>query len=114
MFCNLSVFALRLTQLGSLATSKNMRILGFHSSLTTSEHKVRVSTQSWLEHLISAPLKSTYAEKVLTDVTQGNRVGLMLSRPVEVAPRKATNSTQRVVSNYSAILTEVFCDLPQL
>jgi hypothetical protein len=36
--CNPSVFALRLTHLGTLVTGKFTRIWGFHSSLTTSEY----------------------------------------------------------------------------
>jgi hypothetical protein len=43
---NTSVFALRLTHLGALVTGKFTRIWGFHSSPTTSEHWLRVSTQS--------------------------------------------------------------------
>jgi hypothetical protein len=35
----------------------------------------------------------------------------MLRKPVEAAPKKAANSTQRVVSNYSA--TEIFLAFPQ-
>jgi hypothetical protein len=38
----------------------------------------------------------------------------MFSRPVEVAPKKAAKWTQRVVSNYSAILTEVLRAFRQL
>jgi hypothetical protein len=33
--------------------------------------------------------------------------GLMLSRPGEAVPKKKAKSAQRVVSNYSATLTEV-------
>jgi hypothetical protein len=36
--CNPSVFALRITHLGTLITVKFTRILGFHSSPATSEH----------------------------------------------------------------------------
>jgi hypothetical protein len=43
---NPSVFALRLTHLGTLVTGKFTRIWGFHSSPTTSEHWLRVSNQS--------------------------------------------------------------------
>jgi hypothetical protein len=43
---NPSVFALRLTHLGTLVTGKFSRIWGLHSSPTTSEHWLRVSTQS--------------------------------------------------------------------
>jgi hypothetical protein len=43
---NPSVFALRLTHLGTLVKGKFTRIWGFHSSPTTSEHWLRVSTQS--------------------------------------------------------------------
>jgi hypothetical protein len=39
---NPSVFTLQLTHLGTLVTGKFTRILGFHSSLTTSEHWLRV------------------------------------------------------------------------
>jgi hypothetical protein len=38
----------------------------------------------------------------------------MLSRPVEAVLKKAAKSTQRVISNYSATLTEVFRAFPQL
>jgi hypothetical protein len=45
-YCNPSVFALRITHLGTLITVKFTRILGFHSSTTTSEHWLRALTQS--------------------------------------------------------------------
>jgi hypothetical protein len=38
----------------------------------------------------------------------------MLGRPVEIIPKKAAKSAQRVVSIYSATLTEVFHAFPQL
>jgi hypothetical protein len=43
---NPSVFALRLTHLCTLVAGKFTSIWGFHSSPTTSEHYLRVSTQS--------------------------------------------------------------------
>jgi hypothetical protein len=43
---NPSVFVLRLAHLCTLVTGRCMRIWGFHSSPTTSEHWLRVSTQS--------------------------------------------------------------------
>jgi hypothetical protein len=45
-FYNPSVSALRLTHLGTLVTGRFTRIWGFHSSPNTSEHWLRVSTQS--------------------------------------------------------------------
>jgi hypothetical protein len=45
---NPSVFALRLMSLGTLVTDKFTRIWGFHSSPTTSEHWLIVSTQNKL------------------------------------------------------------------
>jgi hypothetical protein len=44
--CDPCVFALRLTHPDTLVTNKSAKIWGFHSSLTTSEHNLRVSTQS--------------------------------------------------------------------
>jgi hypothetical protein len=68
-----SVFALRLTHLGTLVTGKFTRIWGFHSSPTTSECGLRVSTQSWL--MRGTPkfgnLEGTYADQGLTEVTHG-------------------------------------------
>jgi hypothetical protein len=70
---NPSVFALRITQLGTLVTGKFTRIWGFHSLPTTSEHWLRVSTRSKL--MRGTPqignLESTCADKGLTEVTHG-------------------------------------------
>jgi hypothetical protein len=111
---NPSVFALRLTHLGTVVTGKFTWVWGFHSSPTTLEHCLRVSTQvSWCgEVLCSATWKTPVPTKLKSPT--GNRGGLMFSRSTEAVPKKATKSAKRVVSNYSATLTEVFRAFPQL
>jgi hypothetical protein len=63
--CNPSAFALRLTHLGTLVTGRFTRIWEFHSSPTTSEYWLRVSTKvSWCgEPLSSATWKALVPTK---------------------------------------------------
>jgi hypothetical protein len=64
-------FALRITNLGTLVTGKFTRICVFHSSPTTSEHWLRVSTQIYL--MRGTPkfgnLEGTCADQGLTEET---------------------------------------------
>jgi hypothetical protein len=62
----------------------------------------------------SATWKAPVPTKGWLKSSTGNRGGLMFSRPAEAVPKKTAKSAQRVVSNYSASLTEVFRAFPQL
>jgi hypothetical protein len=106
---NPSVFALRLTHLGTLVTGKFTRIWGFHSSPTTSV----IFDSNLAEPLISATWNEPVPTKGCLKSPTGNRGALMLSRPAEAVHTKTANSEQRVVSNYSANLTQVFRTFPQ-
>jgi hypothetical protein len=61
-----------------------------------------------------ATWKTLVPTKGLLKLPTGNRGGLMLSRPAEAVPKKTAKSAQRVVSNHSASLNEVFRAFPQL
>jgi hypothetical protein len=64
--------------------------------------------------LLSATWKALMPIKGWLYLPTGNRGGLVLSRPAEAVRKETATSAQREVSNYSAILTEIFRALPQL
>jgi hypothetical protein len=115
-YYNPSVFALRLTHIGTLVTGKFTKIRGSilrrpHHS-TDWEFRLKVS---WCgEALSSAKWKAPVPTKGWLNSPTGNRGGLMFSRPAEAVHKNSTKSAQRLVSNYSATLTEVFRAFPQL
>jgi hypothetical protein len=95
--CNSSVFALHLTHLATLVTTS---IWGFHSSRphqsTNWEFRLKVS---WCgEFLSSATWKALVLSEGCLMSPTVYRGGLMFSRPVEAAPKKA-KSVQWVLSN---------------
>jgi hypothetical protein len=89
--------------------------LCLHKVCRRSQHRIdRVYILTNCIKPVAERNQGTCVDQGLTKSPTGNRGGLMFSRPAEAVPKKKAKSAQRVVSNYSAALTEVFRALPQL